>query len=101
MFLLCIKTAPVLFLLDLACEINRAIMRDWRAEAEFHQKRTAKEDAIKEHVARELRVPNWRTVMANNKYRADNLAAIANLIINKDKVFLLTTTTNSGQLRPT
>jgi hypothetical protein len=42
-----------------------------------------------------------QTVMANNKYRADNLAAIANLIINKDKVFLLTTTTNSGQLRPT
>ena len=25
--------------------------------------------------------------MANNKYRADNLAAIANLIINKDQVF--------------
>jgi hypothetical protein len=66
------------------------------------KKRTAKENAIKERVARELRVPNWRTVMANNKYRADNLAAIANLITNKDKVFLLTTTitTSSGQLRP-
>jgi hypothetical protein len=25
--------------------------------------------------------------MANNKYRADNQAAIANLIINKDQVF--------------
>jgi hypothetical protein len=25
--------------------------------------------------------------MANNKYRADNQAAIANLIINKDRVF--------------
>jgi hypothetical protein len=25
--------------------------------------------------------------MANNKYRADNLAAIANLIISKDQVF--------------
>ena len=53
----------------------------------FIKKRTAKENAIKERVARELRVPNWHTVMANNKYRADNLAAIANLIINKDQVF--------------
>jgi hypothetical protein len=53
----------------------------------FIKKRTAKENAIKERVARELRVPNWRTVMANNKYRADSLAAIANLIINKDQVF--------------
>jgi hypothetical protein len=70
MFLLCIKTVPVLFFARFGVcvlfrpvpfEINRAIMRDWRAEAEFHQKRTAKEDAIKEHVARELRVPNWRS----------------------------------------
>jgi hypothetical protein len=91
---LCIKTVLVLFLLDLACvlfrpvpfEINRAIMR-LAGRQSFIKKRTAKENAIKERVAaRELRVPNWCTVMANNKYRADNLAAIANLITNKDQV---------------
>jgi hypothetical protein len=57
MFLLCIKTAAVLFLLDLACvfsfspsvpfEINRAIMRDWRAEAEFHQKKNGERERDK------------------------------------------------------
>ena len=87
MFVLCIKTVPVLFLLDLACvcflfrpvlfEINRAIMRLARRQS-FIKKRTAKENAIKEHMAREPWAPNWRTVKANNKYRADNLAEIAN-----------------------
>jgi hypothetical protein len=76
------------FLLDLACvcvlfrhvlfEINRAIMRLARRQQSFIKKRTAKENAIKERMAREPWAPNWRTVKANNKYRADNLAAIAN-----------------------
>ena len=44
----------------------------------FIKKRTAKENAIKERMAREPLAPNWRTVKANNKYRADNLAEIAN-----------------------
>ena len=69
MFVLCIKTVLILFLLDLACvlfrpvpfEINRAIMRDWRGGRVSSQKRTAKENAIKERVVRELRVPNWRS----------------------------------------
>jgi hypothetical protein len=94
MFLLCIKSAPVLFFARFGVcsfspvpfEINRAIMRLARRQS-FIKKRTTKENAIKERVAREFRVPNWRTVMDNNKYRADNLAAIANLIISKDQVF--------------
>jgi hypothetical protein len=70
MFLLCIKTVPVLFFARFGVcvlfrpvpfEINRAIMRLARRQS-FIKKRTAKENAIKERVAaRELRVPNWRS----------------------------------------
>jgi hypothetical protein len=70
-FDVCVLFRHVLF------EINRAIMRLARRQS-FIKKRTAKENAIKEHMAREPLAPNWRTVKANNKYRADNLAAIAN-----------------------
>jgi hypothetical protein len=70
MFVLCIKTVPVLFLLDLArvCVLFRPVLFEINVELyherlagrqSFIKKRTAKENAIKERMAaRELRLPN-------------------------------------------
>jgi hypothetical protein len=67
----------------------------------FIKKRTAKENAIKEHVAENSGFRTGvGTVMANDKYRADNLAAIANLITSKDQIFF-DDDNKFGQLRPT
>jgi hypothetical protein len=69
MLFLCIKTAAVLFLLDLAhvlfCpvpfEINRAIMRLACGRKVSSKKNSERERDKRTRGFRELRVPNWRS----------------------------------------